>query len=131
MPYPDRFYPVVDSVAWVARLAALGVGTVQLRAKNLNDSEALQMVSDAQVLSQFASSVIYVVKADSTPYQVAQNGLKKLRRVNARVLGVVLNQLDLEKAEKYYGEYSGYKSYRGYKKYGYKKYGYGRTYGAD
>ena len=47
MPYPDRFYPVVDSVAWVARLAALGVGTVQLRAKDLNDSEALQLISDA------------------------------------------------------------------------------------
>jgi thiamine-phosphate pyrophosphorylase len=45
--YPDRFYPVVDSVAWVARLAALGVGTVQLRAKDLNDSEALQLISDA------------------------------------------------------------------------------------
>ena len=88
------------------------------------DSAPLQLVSDAQVLSQFASSVIYVVKADSTPYQVAQNGLKKLRRVNAPVLGVVLNQLDLEKAEKYYGEYSGYKSYKGYK-----KYGYSRTYG--
>jgi thiamine-phosphate pyrophosphorylase len=47
MPYPDRFYPVVDSVAWVARLAALGVGTVQLRAKNLDDAEALQLVRDA------------------------------------------------------------------------------------
>ena len=47
MPYPDRFYPVVDTVAWVARLALLGVGTIQLRAKELNDSEALQMVSDA------------------------------------------------------------------------------------
>jgi thiamine-phosphate pyrophosphorylase len=53
MPYPDRhaypdpFYPVVDSVAWVARLALLGVGTIQLRAKNLNDAEALQIVSDA------------------------------------------------------------------------------------
>jgi thiamine-phosphate pyrophosphorylase len=47
MPYPDRFYPVVDSVAWVARLALLGVGTIQLRAKDLNDSEALQLVSDA------------------------------------------------------------------------------------
>jgi thiamine-phosphate pyrophosphorylase len=47
MPYPDRFYPVVDSVAWVARLAALGVGTIQLRAKDLNDSQALQLVSDA------------------------------------------------------------------------------------
>ena len=47
MPYPDRFYPVVDSVAWVARLALLGVSTIQLRAKDLNDSEALQTVSDA------------------------------------------------------------------------------------
>ncbi len=47
MPFPDRFYPVVDSVAWVARLAALGVGTIQLRAKNLNDAEALQIVTDA------------------------------------------------------------------------------------
>jgi thiamine-phosphate pyrophosphorylase len=47
MPYPDRFYPVVDSVAWVTRLALLGVGTIQLRAKNLDDSQALQLVSDA------------------------------------------------------------------------------------
>src|ERR1700735_3284859 len=45
--YPDRFYPVVDSVAWVARLAALGVGTIQLRAKDLDDSRALQIVTDA------------------------------------------------------------------------------------
>jgi capsular exopolysaccharide synthesis family protein len=90
------------------------------------DSAPLQLVSDAQVLSQFASGVIYVVKADSTPYQVAQNGLKKLRRVSAPLLGVVLNQLDLEKAERYYGEYSGYKSYRGYRRAGYTK-----TYGAD
>jgi capsular exopolysaccharide synthesis family protein len=92
----------------------------------LIDSAPLQLVSDAQILSQYASSVIYVVKADSTPYQVAQNGLKKLRRVGAPVLGVVLNQLDLERAEKYYGEYSGYKSYRGYRKAGYTK-----TYGAS
>jgi polysaccharide biosynthesis transport protein len=89
------------------------------------DSAPLQLVSDAQVLSQFASAVIYVVKADSTPYQVAQNGLKKLGRVGAPLLGVVLNQLDLEKAEKYYGEYSGYRSYSGYR-----KSPYGKTYGS-
>jgi thiamine-phosphate pyrophosphorylase len=47
MPYPDRFYPVVDSVAWVARLALLGAGTIQLRAKNLSDADALQTVKDA------------------------------------------------------------------------------------
>jgi thiamine-phosphate pyrophosphorylase len=44
MPFPDRFYPVVDSVAWVARLAALGVGTIQLRVKNLSHAEAITMV---------------------------------------------------------------------------------------
>ena len=47
MPYPDRFYPVVDSVAWVARLAKLGVGTIQLRAKNLDDAQALAIVREA------------------------------------------------------------------------------------
>ncbi|MBN8971819.1 MAG: thiamine phosphate synthase [Rhizobiales bacterium] len=47
MSYPDRFYPVVDSLGWVKRLTALGVGTIQLRAKDLNDAEALQIVSDA------------------------------------------------------------------------------------
>jgi thiamine-phosphate pyrophosphorylase len=47
MPYPDRFYPVVDSLSWVARLTKLGVGTIQLRAKNLSDAEALQIVRDA------------------------------------------------------------------------------------
>src|SRR3984957_13757239 len=50
MPYPDYpapFYPVVDSVAWVARLALLGVGTIQLRAKGLDDCDALQTVTDA------------------------------------------------------------------------------------
>ena len=52
MPYPDRFYPVVDSVAWVARLALLGVGTIQLRAKNLDDVEALQIVRDALAVTK-------------------------------------------------------------------------------
>ena len=52
MPYPDRFYPVVDSLAWVERLTKLGVGTVQLRAKNLNDGEALQIVADALELTR-------------------------------------------------------------------------------
>jgi len=58
--YPDRFYPVVDSVAWVARLAALGVGTVQLRAKDLNDSEALQIVSDALEVTKGTATKLVV-----------------------------------------------------------------------
>ena len=45
--YPDRFYPVVDSIAWVARLTRLGVGTIQLRAKNLDHADALKIVREA------------------------------------------------------------------------------------
>ncbi len=58
--YPDRFYPVVHSVAWVARLAALGVGTVQLRAKDLDDSQALQLVSDALAVTRGTQTKVVV-----------------------------------------------------------------------
>src|SRR3982074_2572024 len=60
MPYPDRFYPVVDSVAWVARLTKLGVGTIQLRAKNLDDSQSLQMVSDALAVTKGTKTKLVV-----------------------------------------------------------------------
>ena len=52
MSYPDRFYPVVDSLDWVKRLTALGVGTVQLRAKNLDDDAALRLVRDALAITR-------------------------------------------------------------------------------
>ena len=58
--YPDRFYPVVDSVAWVARLAALGVGTVQLRAKDLDDAAALQIVTDALAATNGTNTKVVV-----------------------------------------------------------------------
>jgi thiamine-phosphate pyrophosphorylase len=58
--YPDRFYPVVDSVAWVARLALLGAGTIQLRAKGLNDSEALQTVTDALEMTRGTAAKLVV-----------------------------------------------------------------------
>lgn len=45
--HPDRFYPIVDTVAWIERLAKLGVRTVQLRAKDLDASAAREIVRDA------------------------------------------------------------------------------------
>ncbi|WP_423708664.1 GumC family protein [Undibacterium sp. WLX3042] len=88
------------------------------------DSPPVELVSDALVLSKMATGVVYVVKALDTPYQLAKKGLMRLRRSEGKILGVVLNHLDFKKAEKYYGEYSGYG------KYGYDKYGYGEGYGA-
>ena len=60
MPYPDRFYPVVDTLDWVKRLTALGVGTIQLRAKNLDDSGALQLVSDALEITKATPTKLVV-----------------------------------------------------------------------
>lgn len=82
------------------------------------DSPPVQLVSDAVMLSQLVTSVVFVVRADSTPYPVARHALNRLNRADAPVLGVVLNQIDLEKADSYYGEYSGYGN-RYYRKYGY------------
>jgi len=69
---------------------------------------------------ELATAVLYVVKADDTPFTVARQAIRRMRRVNAHILGIVLNQLDVAKAEKYYGEYSGY-GRRYYRKYGYSK----------
>ncbi|MCK1392806.1 thiamine phosphate synthase [Bradyrhizobium sp. 1] len=60
MPYPDRFYPVVDSLAWVERLTKLGVGTIQLRAKDLNDADALQIVTDALAITNGTQAKLVV-----------------------------------------------------------------------
>jgi len=82
------------------------------------DSPPVQLVSDAVMLAQLATSVLFVVRADSTPYPIARHALNRLHRADAPVLGAVLNQIDLEKADNYYGEYSGYGN-RYYRKYGY------------
>src|SRR5438270_11897687 len=58
--YPDRFYPVVDSLRWVERLTNLGVGTIQLRAKELDDSSALRMVSDALAITKGRATKLVV-----------------------------------------------------------------------
>jgi len=81
------------------------------------DSAPTIAVSDALVLAKYASGVLYVVKANATPYQLVREGLKRLRQVKAPVHHLVLNQLDIHKPSKYYGYGYGYgKNYYGYYK---------------
>jgi capsular exopolysaccharide synthesis family protein len=76
-------------------------------------------VSDALVLSRMVHAVIYVVRSDSTPYQLAEQGVKRLRRVNAPLIGAVVNQVVPKKGRGGYGKYYYYGD--GY----YHDYGYG------
>lgn len=75
---------------------------------------AIVAVSDAIVMSQLVNQVIYLVKADVTPYQLAQEGIRRLQKVHAPIVGIVLNQVSPPKKSARYGHYHGY-------------YGYGKT----
>lgn len=130
-------YPAENSNLWVLQSGRVPLNPLELISSHrfaevmetlkkafdviVIDSPPLQLVSDALVLSQYATSVVYVVKADSTPYPLARHGLTQMKRVSESALvgvGAVLNQLDIDKANKYYGEYRGYGG-RYYRKYGY------------
>ena len=76
------------------------------------DSPPVLPVSDPAILSAHADAIVYVVKFDSTGIQQIKAGLQQLRRHHARPAGLVLNQVDIRKAEKYgdYG-YGGYYEY--------------------
>lgn len=76
--------------------------------KIIIDSAPMQAVSDALYLSTLADGVVYVIKADSTKDKLIKSGLARLDDSNARVLGVVLNQVDVEKEARYGGSYGGY-----------------------
>lgn len=78
------------------------------------DSPPTQAVSDAIVLSTFADSLIYVIKSDSTAIPLVEKGVGQLLQNNAPVTGIVLNQVDVKKAQKYGYSYGGYYDYYGY-----------------
>ena len=60
MQHPDRFYPVVDSIAWLKRLTALGVGTVQLRAKDLDHEDAVDLMREALAITDGTGTQLVV-----------------------------------------------------------------------
>jgi len=71
----------------------------------LIDCPPLKPVSDSLVISRYANAVLYVIKTDGAPHQMINAALKRLDEVNAPLLGVVLNQVDFKKADRY-GHYS-------------------------
>ena len=97
------------------RFKDLLVGLGKIYDKIIIDTAPCQAVSDALVLAPMVDAYLYVVKADATTAQHAKNGLKRIRQVNGNIAGVILNQVDVKKAEQYYGEdHSGYYDNYGY-----------------
>jgi capsular exopolysaccharide synthesis family protein len=84
--------------------------------KVIIDSAPVQAVSDPIVISKTTTGVVYVIKSDATPYPLVQSAVRKLLRVNASIIGVVLNQQDTARSSRYYyyGKYGVYSRYGRY-----------------
>lgn len=79
----------------------------------LLDSPPLGPVSDALVLSKQTDGILLVLKAGATHREQARRAIRSLRDVKARIIGALLNHVDL-KGGKFGGDYNAYTYYRGY-----------------
>jgi len=68
----------------------------------LIDAPPLLPVTDSVLLSRLVDGVILVVRGEDTPRHVAQEARSKLLKVGAKILGVVLNDVDFERGDYYY-----------------------------
>ena len=84
------------------------------------DCAPTQAVSDALVLSQIADAVVYNVKSHDTSIDLVKRGLDRLRQSNAKIAGVLITQVDIDKLVSYGGDYyyQGYYDYYGYNNHG-------------
>ncbi|MEN9844969.1 MAG: hypothetical protein RIS36_116 [Pseudomonadota bacterium] len=74
----------------------------------LVDSPPILPVADGLTLSRVVDSVVLVVRSRTTERDLAQESRRRLLRVNARILGVVLNDLDVSADERDNVMYGGY-----------------------
>lgn len=75
------------------------------------DTAPLQSVSDALYLSTLVDAVLYVVKSEGTSDKFVKSGLERLRDSKAKLLGVVLTQVDISKKKNVGGGYYDYYNY--------------------
>lgn len=81
----------------------------------LFDTPPVGAVTDPVVLSTLVDGTVLVVKANATIRAQAKQALRALRDANARVLGCILNDVDLQSrtSGSYYASYYRYGSYYG------------------
>lgn len=87
----------------------------------LLDTPPILFVTDALVLAPVVDGVLLVVKPSVTKRAEIRHAIEQLKRVNANLLGVIINDVRVDRSRYYY--YRGY-SYSNRSRYG-KGYGYG------
>ena len=78
------------------------------------DTPPLGSVVDGAVASAYCDGSVIVIESGAVSHKFVKSIKEQLDRVGCRVLGCVLNKVDLKKSsyyKKYYGYYSGYSYY--------------------
>jgi Mrp family chromosome partitioning ATPase len=73
------------------------------------DTPPVNIVTDAVLVSKFTDGVVVVSRQNYTEKKLLGQSINRLRFVNAKIIGVVLNDVELSKAS--YGKYGGYNTY--------------------
>lgn len=74
------------------------------------DSPPLFAVAESLVLSKMMSGTIIVTRAGRTTYREIERGIKSLTDIEARILGIVINGLNIKENMRYNYHYYGYYS---------------------
>ena len=69
------------------------------------DSPPVMAVADAAIITHIVSSVVFVVGAEMTNRNVARTAVEQLVTAKGRVIGAVLNRVDLTHNAYYYSQY--------------------------
>lgn len=71
------------------------------------DTPPLGSVIDAAVAARFCDGAVMVIESNAISYKFAQGVKDQLEKTGAKILGVILNKVDLN-TKKYYGHYGRY-----------------------
>lgn len=69
------------------------------------DAPPVMAVTDAAVISNGVGGVVFVVGAEMTPRRSAQTALEQLAGARARIIGAVLNRVNVKRHSYYYAHY--------------------------
>lgn len=73
------------------------------------DTPPIQAVSDSLIISLHTDAIIYVIKSESTRVRLVLNSVRRLAKVDANIVGIVMNHVNTDgvsDSDYYYGYYS-------------------------
>lgn len=73
------------------------------------DTPPIQAVSDSLIIALHTDAIIYVIQSETTRVRLVLNGVRRLIKVDANMVGIVMNQVNtdgLADSDYYYGYYS-------------------------